>query len=250
MKTLLAPLFFVYKLWIGFVFWFSLIILYVPFVWVYANPKRHIKAFALKRFWGKLIRVLIFCPIEIHYEEPMPDEACIVVSNHGSYLDTVFMYEVVRANFLFVGKGELLNWPLFSLFFRKQDIPIRRGQTKAALEAMNKVAISLKNGLSVALYPEGTIPDNAPALLPFKNGAFKVAVEQQVPVVPITWKTNYRILHDPAKLFSFSLPTKIRVTVHKAVPTKGLTDADLLTLRSQIFETIDQALKQNHESRS
>ena len=250
MKALLAPFYFIYKLWIGFVFWFSLILLYLPFVWVYAHPSRHNKAFGLKRFWGKLIRVLILCPIEIEYEEELPKEACIIVSNHGSYLDTVFMYEAVKSNFLFVGKGELLNWPLFSLFFRKQDIPIRRGQTKAAVEAMNKVGKSLNNGLSVALYPEGTIPDNAPALLPFKNGAFKVAVEHQVPIVPITWKTNYLVLHDPAKLFSYSLPRKIKVIVHKAVSTKGLTDADLLTLRTQIFTTIDQTLNTQHESRS
>lgn len=250
MKLILAPLSLLYKLWIGVVFWISLILLYLPFVWIYSHPKRHDKAFALKQFWGTLIRVLIFCPMEVHYEEDLPNDSCIFVSNHASYLDTVFTYEIIRTKLLFVGKGELLNWPLFSLFFRKQDIPIRRGQTKSAVEAMNTVAERLKSGYSVFIYPEGTIPDQAPAMIPFKNGAFKAAMEQQVPIVPITWKTNYRILHDPAKLFSFSLPRKIVVTIHKAVPTKGLTSSDLLTLRSSIFNTIDKELNQNHESRS
>ncbi len=248
MHYILAPIYFIYKLWIGLVFWITLVFLYIPFVWVYKKRERHLKAFALKRFWGKLIRKFIFCPIEVTFEAPLPEGSFIIASNHSSYLDTVFMYEAIGRNFLFVGKGELLSWPLFSLFFRKQDIPIRRGQTKAALVAMDRVAKSLRNDMSVAIYPEGTIPDDAPKLLPFKNGAFKVAIEQQKPIVPVTWHSNYKVLLDPAKFFQYSLPHKIKVTVHAPIATEGLTAADLLPLRSQAFETIQRELNKTHES--
>lgn len=102
--------------------------------------------------------------------------------------------------------------------------------------------------MSVAIYPEGTIPDDAPKLLPFKNGAFKVAIEQQKPIVPVTWHSNYKVLLDPAKFFQYSLPHKIKVTVHAPIATEGLTAADLLPLRSHAFETIQRELNKTHES--
>ncbi|MFM9422523.1 MAG: hypothetical protein RIR06_984 [Bacteroidota bacterium] len=245
MNLLFRPLYFLYKLWIGLVFWFSLILLYIPFVWIYKNRERHWRAFPLKRWWGTCIRKFIFCPIQINQKAKLPEGAFLIVANHSSYLDTVFMYEVIQRPFLFVGKGELLQWPLFNLFFRKQDIPIRRGQTKAALVAMDRVAKSLRNGMPVAMYPEGTIPDHAPSLLPFKNGAFKVAVENQVPVVPITFKSNYKILLDPGKLFQFSSPQVVEVVIHEPIYPNTEKARDVLTLRNHVREIIELELNAN-----
>jgi 1-acyl-sn-glycerol-3-phosphate acyltransferase len=245
LKFILGPLFFVYKLWIGLVFWLSLFLLYLPFVWIYKKRERYGMAFRLKIWWGRWIRRLLFCPIKITQEAELPEGGFIVVANHGSYLDTVFMYEVLDRPFLFVGKGELLSWPLFNLFFRKQDIPIRRGQTKGALIAMERVAKKLRSGMPVAIYPEGTIPDDAPNMLPFKNGAFKVAFENNVPVVPITFKTNYKILLDPAKIFQYSSPTTVKAVIHKPIYSNSEKIPDVLTLRNTVRSVIDNELNSN-----
>lgn len=245
LNYILSPFYFIYKLWIGVVFWLSLFLLYLPFVWIYKNRERHWRAFALKRWWGTWIRKFIFCPIQVTQQTELPEGGFLIVANHSSYLDTVFMYEVIQRPLLFVGKGELLQWPLFSLFFRKQDIPIRRGQTKGALVAMERVAKSLRNGMPVAIYPEGTIPDNAPTLLPFKNGAFKVAIENQVPVVPVTFKKNYKILLDPGKIFQYSAPSVVEVVIHAPVYPTSENARDVLTLRHHVREIIERELNSN-----
>lgn len=172
----------------------------------------------------------------------LPKPPYIVVSNHSSYLDTVFMYSVVPDYFLFIGKGELLKWPLFGLFFRKQDIPVHRENSRLAHLALQKAYEAIDRGECIALYPEGTIPANAPRMKAFKRGAFKLAIDQQVPVVPVTWTSNYKVLKDPERLFSLSRPHRVIAVVHDAVTTEGLTESDLLDLRDRVFNTIDSAL--------
>ena len=165
-----------------------------------------------------------------------------MVSNHSSYLDTVFMYSVIPDYFLFIGKGELLKWPLFGLFFRKQDIPVHRDQSRLAYNALQKAYEAIDRGECIAMYPEGTIPLHAPKMKAFKNGAFKMAIDKQVPIVPITWVQNYRIMLEPTKFFEFSLPQQVLVVVHEPIETKGMTDEDLVNLRTQVFNTIDSGL--------
>jgi 1-acyl-sn-glycerol-3-phosphate acyltransferase len=77
----------------------------------------------------------------------------------------------------------------------------------------------------------------------FKTGAFKLAIAQQVPVVPIVWHNNHRVMLDPSKLFSYSLPRRIRATVLDPISTIGLTEADVVSLRDQVFGKIQACLK-------
>jgi len=158
-------------------------------------------------------------------------------------LDTVFMFSVVPDYFLFMGKGELLKWPLFRMFFKKMDIPVYRENLRHAYGAFHRCNVALKRGECIALYPEGIISEKSPEMLRFKNGAFKMAVENQVPIVPITWQTNYKILGNAENLTSYSLPTTIRAKVHTPISTQGLTPNDVSALRDKTFETINSGLK-------
>jgi 1-acyl-sn-glycerol-3-phosphate acyltransferase len=242
-RLLLAPVYFIYKLWIGFVFWISLMFLYPAFYFLLQSKKKFPKAFKLKCFWAKLLQVMLFCPIRREYRSELPRSPYIIVSNHSSHLDTVFMYRVFDDYFLFIGKGELLKWPLFSLFFRTMDIPVDRENNKKAYTSLQKAYDALERGECIAMYPEGTIPGSSPRMKAFKNGAFRMAIDKQLPIVPVTWQTNYHVLNNPEKLFSPSLPSVVRVVVHPPVyPPKHADDADLIALRNQVFRTIDSAL--------
>jgi 1-acyl-sn-glycerol-3-phosphate acyltransferase len=243
MDKVLSPVYFVYKLWIGAVFWSTLLLLF-PFFWILLlNRKTYHLAFRLKRFWSWLIRTLIFCPVVIKGKSKLPKKSFVAVSNHISYLDTVFMYALLDRYFLFIGKAELLKWPLFSLFFKKQDIPVHRGNPREAYMSLKLAGEALDRGENIAIYPEGTIPDEAPKMRPFKTGAFKLAIQKQVPIVPIVWHNNHRVMLDPSQLFSFSLPQVIKVTVLDPISTHGKNDADVVSLRDQVFDTIQQHLK-------
>lgn len=238
----LAPLYFVYKLWIGLVFWTSLIFLYPLFKMLLFKKKWFPIAFALKRVWASLLQYFLFCPMRVKYAGTLPKAPYIIVSNHSSYLDTFFMYRVFHEYFLFIGKGELLKWPLFRLFFRTMDIPIDRSNSKRAYNSLQKAYEALDRGECVALYPEGTIPLSSPKMKAFKNGAFRMAIDKQVPIVAVTWQTNFLIMNNPEKLFSRSLPHFVRAVVHEPIFPKGSDEADLIALRNEVFQVIDSAL--------
>lgn len=240
--ALSKPVYFIYKLWIGLVFWLTLLLLYPVFRVLLSRPGWYPKAFKLKRMWSFGFQVLLFCPVKVHYRGKLPVKPYIIVSNHCSYLDTVFMYSVIKDYFLFVGKGELLKWPLFSRFFKTMDIPVHRENSKKAYQALQKAYDAIDRGESIALYPEGTIPDHSPKMKSFKNGAFKMAIDKQVPILPVTWQNNHRVLLDPAKFFDYSLPQTIHVVVHEPISTKGLSDVDLIHLRNHTFNTIASAI--------
>jgi 1-acyl-sn-glycerol-3-phosphate acyltransferase len=216
-----------------------------PFFWILLQRKAWFPAvFKLKCFWSRLFQVLLFCPVRREFKSALPKGPYIIASNHSSYLDTVFMYSVIPDYFLFIGKGELLKWPLFSLFFRKMDIPVQRENLRMAHQALQKAYAAIERGDCVAIYPEGTIPDNAPRMKAFKNGAFKMACDLGVPVVPITWQTNYLIMHEPTEFFAYSMPHFVDVVVHEPIYPQGKTEADLADLRKKVFQSIDSALPQ------
>ncbi len=243
LKFLLAPVYLLYKLWIGVIFWVTLILLYPFFVIALSRKQWYPVAFKMKKIWAVLLQTLLFCPMTKSVLSELPESPFIIVSNHSSHLDTVFMYRVIDRYFLFIGKGELLKWPFFRLFFRTMDIPIDRENPSKAYRSLQKAYDAIDRNECVAMYPEGTIPLSSPRMKFFKNGAFRMAVDKNVPIVPITWLSNYRIINNPEKLFSPSLPGRIRVIVHAPIYPKGSGDADVIVLRQEVFKTIEQALK-------
>lgn len=242
LRYIFGPVYFIYKLWIGLMFWLTLLLMYPVFLILLSRKKWFPIAFKVKVGWSKVFQLLLFCPVAITYRAKFPPPPYVIVSNHSSYLDTVFMYSVVPHYFLFIGKGELLKWPLFNLFFKKQDIPIHRNSPRKAYEAMQQAYEAIDNGSCIALYPEGTIPDDAPRMKHFKNGAFKMAIDKQIPVVPITFLQNYKILLDPAKFFEYSLPAQVVTIVHPSISTAGMKEEDVVNLRQQVFDAIDESL--------
>lgn len=189
-----------------------------------------------------MIRILIFCPLKVEIEGDFPEAPYVIVSNHSSYLDTVFMFNVIPDYFLFLGKGDLLKWPLFKMFFKKTDIPVIKENLRKENSAYNLACRALDKGECIAIYPEGTIPLDTPKMKNFKNGAFKMAIEKQVPVVPITWQVNYKIINDLDKPFGYSLPQVVRVKIHTTIKTHGLKPTDTTALRTEIFKTIQEGL--------
>jgi len=195
------------------------------------------------------LQVIFFCPVKSQFKAKLPEPPYIICSNHSSYLDTVFFYSVFSDYFLFIGKGELLKWPLFRLFFRRMDIPVKRENFRHAYGALQKAYEALDEGSCVAIYPEGTIPEDAPQMQAFKKGAFKMAIDKQVPIVPITWTRNYKIMGEPTRLFSRSHPAVVKAVVHPPIDTRGLETSDLNDLRKQVFNVINSGLPQEFQKK-
>lgn len=191
--------------------------------------------FKLKRIWARIISTFSFLFPSIYYKTkkynlPKP---CIIVSNHTSYLDIVFCPFYIDHTAVFMGKYELLKIPLFKYFFVYLDIPVNRKSITNAHKAFSDAGKKIDEGLSVVIYPEGTISENG-KLRPFKNGAFKLAIEKQVPIVPIVNLNNWQFLQNGGFFKSHGKPGNPKIIVGDPIYTKGMTDKDVDELKEKI----------------
>lgn len=144
-----------------------------------------------------------------------------------------------------MAKAEMMNWPLFGIFFKRgSDIPVFRKDKQKASWSLKQADKSLKEGVSVVLFPEGTIPWESPQMKEFKSGAFKIAIDNQVPIVPITFLSNWRRMGEPIHFTSKGSPGINKVIVHDLISTKGLMPDDLTELREKTREIIVNPLRE------
>jgi len=168
----------------------------------------------------------------------------IICPNHTSFLDIILTYIVVPDYFHFMGKAELKKVPFFNVFFDKMNILVDRGRIIASHRAFIREGSALDKEVSIAIFPEATIPACAPRLGRLKNGAFKLAIEKQVPIVPVVFLDNWRLLPDGAMRNTGGTPGVSRVYIHEPVQTKGMTDNDLDSLKKKVHDLIESTLVQ------
>ena len=142
-----------------------------------------------------------------------------------------------------MAKAELSNWPLFSIFFKREsEITVYRGNSNLAGKSLEEADKTLKEGISVVFFAEATIPLNTPQLGAFKNGAFKVAIENQVPIVPVTFISNWRRMGEPLEFTSKGSPGICPVLIHDPIQTEGLGLDDINLIKEKTRDIIHQPL--------
>lgn len=141
-----------------------------------------------------------------------------------------------------MGKEELLSNPVIGIFFRTVDIPVNRESKISAYKAFKKAEEYLKKGTSVIIFPEGKIPEEYPPVMhDFKNGPFRLAIEQQVPVIPVSIKSVWKIMWDDGKRYG-SRPGICNICVHEPVETIGMTIGQTDELRDRVFKIINKEI--------
>ena len=231
------------KLWFILNFVITLIVLYPVFFILLSRIRWFPKAFSLMRAWAKwLCYVSGIFPVvttEVDWSEiPSP---CIFVSNHSSYLDILLSYVSIPRYFVFVGKQELNKVPLLRIFFMRMNILVDRKSTVNAHKAFKQAGERIDRGESVFLFPEGTISSNG-ELIAFKKGAFKLAIEKQVPIVPLVFPDNWKLLQSGGFFSANGRPGIARAIIKKSVKTTRMSDLDLLRLLSEVKSSIQETL--------
>uniref|UniRef100_A0A8B9TED1 1-acyl-sn-glycerol-3-phosphate acyltransferase n=1 Tax=Anas platyrhynchos TaxID=8839 RepID=A0A8B9TED1_ANAPL len=164
----------------------------------------------------------------------------IIVSNHQSILDMMGLMEVLPDNCVQVGKKELMYAGTVGLIiYLGGVIFINRKSTSSAKMVMAEVAKTMAtDNVKVWVYPEGT-RNCTGDLLPFKKGAFHVAVQAQVPVIPVVY-SSFTTFYNPKKnLFTSG---KIKVEVLPPIETKGLTSDDVSELTDRCYRIMRETL--------
>lgn len=233
-----------WKLWFVLNFLITLLLLYPVFLVLLSRESWFGAAFHLMRFWAKWLCYGAGLIPVVNYEINMKQipQPCIFISNHSSYLDIILSYIAVPNFFIFVGKQELDKAPLFRLFFKRMHILVNRKSNVDSHRAYLRSGEKIDKGQSVFIFPEATISSKG-TLIPFKNGAFKLAIDKQVPIVPIVYFDNWKHLQNGGFLTANGRPGTLRATMLKPVETKGMTNADLLPLREKLKNIIHEALE-------
>lgn len=159
----------------------------------------------------------------------------MLVANHTSMLDIMLMLRASKNPFVFVGKKELVKIPVFGFFYKRVSIMVDRDDLKSRAGVYWRAQRRLNEGLSICIFPEGGVPDEQLVLDQFKDGAFKMAIAHNIPVVPMTF-------YDCKKRFPFTFfkgrPGRLRVRVHQFFETGILALEDKSTLREEVREVI------------
>lgn len=246
MKYLLLIPRLLYRIYFVFVFFTVMLISYPLFKFWIKRGAQYNKVFLLEKKVAFVIQWLGLAPQIIISENKFPPPPYIVVSNHTSYLDIVHMYTLIPDFYLFLGKSEILRWPIIKIFFKGMNIPVKRGSLRASMEAQELADRKLKNGKSLCIFPEGGIFGGAPVMNSFKNGAFKLALKNKVPIVPITFLNNWRLMGDSNFFFDSSHPGLSKTIIHESIPTSELNEKDLISLRRKCKEIIEAPLESRY----
>jgi len=176
--------------------------------------------FVMARIWAKVILYGSGFYYRVEQEqEIVAHKSYMFVANHTSMADIMLMLAVVKNPFVFVGKKELSKIPLFGFFYKRTCILVDRNNARSRMEVFNQAQKRLNQGLSICIFPEGGVPsDESIVLDTFKDGAFRLAIEHQIPIVPLTFPDN-------KKRFSYTFfsgsPGIMRVKIHSFVATTG-----------------------------
>ncbi len=170
-------------------------------------------------------------------------QPCVFVGNHTSYLDIVLSTFYIDHLAIYMGKAELMKAPLFKTFFKGMDIPVNRKSRIDPHKALQRAGEEIDKGRSMVIFPEGTISSFG-KLKPFKNGAFKLAIEKQVPIVPIVNLNNWHLLQNGGYFKSYGRPGIATTVILEPIETKGMTEENLVDLRERVYNLINDTLNE------
>ncbi|HUM13646.1 MAG TPA: lysophospholipid acyltransferase family protein [Myxococcaceae bacterium] len=164
-----------------------------------------------------------------------PSRKTVVVSNHESNADP-FLVSFLPWEMKWLGKASLFRIPVVGWMMRMAgDIPVERGDSDSAREAMGACAVWLARGVPVMLFPEGTRSKDG-QLLPFKDGAFRLAIETGADLLPVAVSGTRTALPKHSWKFGRS---EGQVVVGTPISTAGLTLADVESLKGRVRSQIE-----------
>lgn len=237
MEFIKYPLTLLYRIWF-YVLVLVLIIILFPIIFVtILSEKTYPLFFKIARLWAKIILIGMGFNYKISgdgvFEE---DKSYMLVANHTSMTDIMLMLVLVKNHpFVFVGKKELAQIPIFGFIYKRVCILVDRGSSKSRYQVFERAQKRIQQGLSICIFPEGGVPDESILLDEFKDGAFRIAIEHQLPIVPMTFFDN-------KKRFSYTFfsgtPGKMRAKIHKPIETKGKLMEDRHHIKNEVRQII------------
>lgn len=202
----------------------GMIALVVPFVGVE-------RIWPVLKSWARLLFRLTGAELAVRGLDRIPDRPVVIVSNHASHLDGPALALALPRPIFFVVKKELTRIPIFGQgLMAIGSIKVDRGRSEKSRRQMAKAIRTIRQGRSVLVFAEGTRSEDG-LVAAFKKGGFHLAVDAQVPVLPVSIRGSHDIL--PRGALRPQKMGRVEVVVGDPIPTDGLTKKHVVDLRDR-----------------
>ncbi len=164
----------------------------------------------------------------------------IYVGNHGSYLDAIAVCLSIPQYFSALGKVEMTKVPVFGLIYKRIVVMIDRSSKESREQSVTQLKKDIANGQSILIFAEGTMNQTEKPLADFYDGAFRIAIETQTPIIPFVMINNRKLLprKNPLKI----RPGVITTIFLPEVSVVGLTMDDVPTLKKKVYDLMEEAI--------
>ncbi len=236
MKIIKIPFLLIWRMWF-YILMIGTVLLMAPFLLVLTAKESYYPAFwKLVRAWSYVLVYGMGFNIKKQIDQELDrNQSYIFCPNHASFMDPFVLIVLSKNPIVFVGKKELVKIPIFGFFYKRVVIMVDRSSPKSRKRVFEMAKKRLQGGTSIGIFPEGLVPSKDVVLAPFKKGAFSLAIEYQIPVVPQTY-------YDGKRLFSWNFLKgglgTFRVKQHKFIDTRGVKISDVEKIKENTFQAI------------
>lgn len=234
----------VYAFWVFLVFTVFMIVLLPGIILPFAFGER--TSWIGGKFlwlWSWIFSMLTFIRYDFYGRENFrKGQSYIYVSNHTSFLDIPGLWMIIPGEKKPLAKKELLKIPVFGWIAKSAAVIVDRSSGESRKKSMDKLKNILSRGTSILLFAEGTQNRSKEVLQPFKDGAFRIAIDTQQPILPMV-VVGAGPLMPPGTIRM--KPGRVKVIVAPEIPTEGLTVDDQAELKQKTFEVMTQMILGN-----
>jgi|SRR6056300_193686 1-acyl-sn-glycerol-3-phosphate acyltransferase len=194
-----------------------------------------------RSIWSPIILWGMGTPLKVNKETSLPKgTSYMICPNHQSMLDIMVVLRLSKNPVLFVGKKELKQIPLFGFIYKNVSVLVDRSLKESRAEVYNSIKSKLQHNYSICIFPEGLVPEIEILLADFKPGAFKMAIEHQLDIVPISiYNAKDRLPYN----FNHGRPGPIDVQVHSVFSVKNLEYEQYKELQNKCRFYLEEDLK-------
>ena len=236
-----------WRAWFYFLCTVPVIILFIPLVFFVTIPNGYKYLFWIARnIWSPFVLFGMGFWIKRLNSFPSERKSMVILANHSSYIDIMLMFRMRKTPFVFVGKKELTKIPFFGYLYKRAAITVDRSSSESRKKVYESAQSVIEKGYSICIFPEKDYLDEMILLNTFKRGAFKLAIEHQLPIFPI-------IFYDCKRKFPwhthFGYVGSLRVKALDLFDTKEMTEKDIdrlsLVLHKKIKDHLLSDTKKN-----
>ncbi len=214
-------------------------VVFLPFLILFGLKTRwHKYALVIHRWWAWCFFRFLMVPMDIDWRfKPKPGESYVFCANHFSFFDIPAM-GLLNVPFKFIGKMSLTKVPVFGYMYRRLHIMVDRSNVMSRMQSQREVMEAIDQGFNITYFPEGgMITRSPPKMVAFKDGAFRVAVAKQIPIVPVTLCTNYKLFPDDPRLHFYR--GKFKMIVHPPIFPEDEDESAINKLRREVRKAIE-----------